>query len=109
VRGAGARNGPYTASKAALEAVALTLAKEEAGSGVRVNIVAPSLVESPQAQTVLARKGVTDTAVYYAGLPWGRALSVDEVAEVIVGIGADEQWRYLTGQVLRMAADIGSR
>ncbi|MCW3844135.1 SDR family oxidoreductase [Micromonospora yasonensis] len=77
VRAVGAGNGAYTASNAALEAPALTLAKEEAGHGVRVNVVAPSLVVSPQAGEILALKGVTDVEAYYAGLPAGRALTVE--------------------------------
>src|SRR3546814_4228760 len=41
-----ANGAPYTMAKAAGEALALTLAKEEVRNGVRVNIVAPSLTVS---------------------------------------------------------------
>ena len=41
--GNGANGGPYNMGKAAMEALALTLAKEERGHGIRTNIVAPSL------------------------------------------------------------------
>jgi hypothetical protein len=41
-------------------------------------------VASPLAATVLARKGVSDAEEYYRSLPWGRALSLDEVAAVVV-------------------------
>src|SRR5829696_10090113 len=37
---------PYNMAKAALEALAATLAKEEAPNGVHVNVVAPGLVET---------------------------------------------------------------
>src|SRR5205823_10178522 len=57
-RTAGSGNGPYSVSKAALETIALTLAKEEATCGVRVNVVSPSLVASPMAETMLAHKGI---------------------------------------------------
>src|SRR3546814_11921711 len=40
-----ANGAPYTMAKAAGEALALTLAKEEVKNGVRVNIVAPSSEE----------------------------------------------------------------
>jgi|SRR5215470_6966566 len=45
--------------------VSTTLATEEAEHGVRVNLLAPSLVDSPLAEAVL---------------PWSRPLSCDEVA-----------------------------
>lgn len=109
VRVAGAGNGAYTASKAALEALALTLAKEEARHGVRVNVVAPSLVASPQAEQILALKGVTDVGAHYAGLPAGRALTVQEVAGVIGGLGCDPVWDYATGTVVRLVFDSGAR
>jgi len=38
--------GPYSTSKAGMEALAHTLAKEEYPYGTRVNIVAPGLVET---------------------------------------------------------------
>ncbi|WP_280471108.1 SDR family oxidoreductase [Nocardia cyriacigeorgica] len=99
-------NGAYSASKAALEALALTLAKEEAGHGVRVNVVAPSLICSPMAEQILARKGITDPADYYARLPWGRALSIDEVAQTTVAVVCDPSWQYVSGQIIRLDADI---
>lgn len=107
-RTASARSGPYSASKAALEAIALTLAKEEASAGVRVNVVAPSMVETPQAMRLLARKGIANPAEYFSALPWGRALSAEEVAGLAVSIAADEHWTYATGQIIRLAADSGS-
>lgn len=106
---AGAGNGAYTASKAALEAIALTLAKEEAVYGACVNVVAPSLVASSMAETMLAYKGVTNPAAYYAALPSGRALTVDEVAELVVEVAVAEHWRYASGQIIRLSANIGSR
>ncbi len=106
-RTAGSGNGPYSASKAALETIALTLAKEEAAHGVRVNIVSPSLVASPMAETMLAHKGIEAPAEYYAALPFGRALEAGEVAELVVDVAAGEHWRYASGQIVRLAADVG--
>jgi NAD(P)-dependent dehydrogenase (short-subunit alcohol dehydrogenase family) len=106
-RTAGSRNGPYSASKAALETIALTLAKEEAAYGVRVNVMSPSLVASPMAETMLRHKGIEDAAEYYAALPFGRALETGEVAELAVDIAVGEHWRYASGQIVRLAADVG--
>lgn len=96
-------NGAYSAAKAGLEAVAVTLAAEEAEHGVRVNLVAPSLVASPLAESVLALKGVTNIEEYYRALPWGRPLSVAEVAAIAVEIASAPHWRYASGQVVRLA------
>jgi NAD(P)-dependent dehydrogenase (short-subunit alcohol dehydrogenase family) len=106
-RSFGAGNGPYSASKAALEAIVLTLAKEEAAHGVRLNVVSPSLVASPMAEAMLAHKGIETPAAYYAKLPFGRALDPGEVAELVVDVATGEHWRYASGQVIRLAADIG--
>lgn len=100
------RNGAYSAAKAALEALGVTLAAEEAPYGVRVNVVAPSLVKSPLAEQILKMKGVAETGEYYTALPWGRALTSTEVARVAVDIATNRQWEYVSGQTIRLAARI---
>lgn len=97
-------NGAYSAAKAALEALATTMAVEEAPYGVRVNVVAPSLVNSPLAEEILALKGVTKPGDYYLELPWGRALTPREVAEVAIDVASAVQWQYVSGQTIRLAA-----
>jgi 3-oxoacyl-[acyl-carrier protein] reductase len=104
-----AASGPYSASKAALEAIAVTLAREEAVHGVRVNVLSPSLVDSPQAEQVLARAGKTDPAAHYRTLPWQRALTTAEVAGAATALVHDPSWAYTTGQVLRMSANLVGR
>lgn len=97
-------NGAYSAAKAGLEAFAATLAAEESLHRVRVNVVAPSLVDSPLAERVLAAKGVAAPEQYYLELPWGRALSKDEVARVAIDVATGDQWQYVSGQTIRLAA-----
>jgi NAD(P)-dependent dehydrogenase (short-subunit alcohol dehydrogenase family) len=103
----GVKNGPYSATKAALEAVAITLAREEAPYGVRINVMAPSLFESPLAEKVMRLKGITDLHAYMASLPWKRPLTLSEVANVAVSILTSEEWRYASGQIYRLAAEGG--
>ena len=103
----GPGNAAYTASKAALEAIAISLAKEEAACGVRVNVIAPSLVESPMAQQILARKGIVNFGAYYATLPGGRALAVAEVEQAVVAMACDPgAWALASGMLWRLAADV---
>jgi NAD(P)-dependent dehydrogenase (short-subunit alcohol dehydrogenase family) len=99
-----ADNGPYTAAKAALEALVVTVAKEEERHGVRVNLLAPSLIESPLARHVMALKGVTDPDGYLARLPWGRPLTLDEVAAACIELATASHWSYATGQVYPLGA-----
>jgi NAD(P)-dependent dehydrogenase (short-subunit alcohol dehydrogenase family) len=97
-------SGPYTATKAALEAVVITLAKEEARHGVRVNVLAPSLVRSAMAEQLLAAKGVADPVAHYASLPWGRPLEPHEVADAAVSLALDSAWAYASGQRVPLSA-----
>lgn len=99
-----AGNGAYSAAKAGLEALAATLAAEEAQNGVRINVLAPSLVESPLAEHILKRKGIEDVQAYYKTLPWGRALSPSEVAGVVFDIAAAKHWNYMSGSTIRLSA-----
>ncbi|MDX2394098.1 SDR family oxidoreductase [Streptomyces sp. DK15] len=103
-RAARAGNGPYSAAKAALEAVVVTIAKEEAPHRVRVNLAAPSLIDSPLARKVMAAKGVTDPETYLAALPWGRPLTLDEVAGACIDLATAPQWAYASGQVFPLQA-----
>jgi len=50
-----AKSGPYSMAKAALEAMAVTLQKEEGPKGVRVNIVAPGLIDTRLGRHVLGK------------------------------------------------------
>ncbi len=99
-------NGPYTAAKAALASLVITLAKEELQSGVRVNLLAPSLIDSPLARHVMALKGVTDTDTYYKQLPWGRPLALDEVAATCIELATAAHWSYATGQIFPLGAAV---
>jgi NAD(P)-dependent dehydrogenase (short-subunit alcohol dehydrogenase family) len=98
-----AGNGAYSVAKAGLEALSATLAAEEAEHGVRVNLLAPSLTDSPLAEAVLALKGVSNVEDYYRSLPWGRPLTPHEVGTVAVEIATARHWRYASGQVVRLA------
>lgn len=80
VRHAVPGGGPYTASKAAVEGLVRSLAKEVAGRKVRVNAVAPGPVD-----TDLFRAGKNDEAIARSGAmsPFNRVGTPDEVAEVV--------------------------
>jgi NAD(P)-dependent dehydrogenase (short-subunit alcohol dehydrogenase family) len=75
---------PYAMGKAAMEALAHTLAKEERGHGLHVNIVAPGLVDTDMGQRLVrATMGITDIRQQDAASPYGHVCSPEEVADVV--------------------------
>jgi NAD(P)-dependent dehydrogenase (short-subunit alcohol dehydrogenase family) len=89
----------YAASKAAVDTLTLGLAREVAREGVRVNAVAPGLIDTE----LHAESGVVDRAAQLAPtIPMGRAGSADEVAESVLFLLSDAA-SYITGAVLRTA------
>jgi NAD(P)-dependent dehydrogenase (short-subunit alcohol dehydrogenase family) len=89
----------YAASKAAIDTLTLGLARELAHDGVRVNAVAPGLVDTDLHQT----SGIDDRLGKLAPtIPLGRAARPEEIAETILFLLSDEA-SYVTGAVLRAA------
>jgi NAD(P)-dependent dehydrogenase (short-subunit alcohol dehydrogenase family) len=92
-----ANSSPYNMAKAALEALAMTLAKEERRNGIHVNIVAPGLVATEMGRRLVkGAMGVEDISTLDPGAPFGHVCTPEEVADVVrflVGAGA----RYVTG------------
>lgn len=96
-------NGPYTSSKMALESAAITLSKEEIKYGVRINIISPSLIESPLGNYILSLKGIEDKNKFIENLPLKRLLSVNDVSEIIVSIATNSIWQLMSGQNIRIS------
>ncbi|GAA3971254.1 glucose 1-dehydrogenase [Thermobifida alba] len=96
---------PYNMGKAALEALALTLAKEEVRHGIHVNIVAPGLVATDMGdRLVRAKLGEDSAEALDASMPLGRVCRPDDVARVVRFL-VSEDAGYVTGQ--RIVVDGG--
>ncbi len=64
---------PYDMGKAAMEALAFTLAKEVRHQGIHVNVVAPGLVETEMGRRLVrATLGVEDIRSLDSAMPFGR-------------------------------------
>jgi NAD(P)-dependent dehydrogenase (short-subunit alcohol dehydrogenase family) len=93
-----ANGGPYNMGKAALEALALTLAKEERANGIRTNIVAPSLTVTEMGQRLSrATSGVADIHELDARSPFGRVSTPEDVAAVVTFLVSSAN-PYVNGQ-----------
>jgi NAD(P)-dependent dehydrogenase (short-subunit alcohol dehydrogenase family) len=86
----------YAASKAAVDVFTQGLAREVAEDGIRVNAVAPGLVDTE----LHARAGEPERPVrYLSQIPMKRAATAQEVAQTILWLITDAPG-YITGAVL---------
>jgi NAD(P)-dependent dehydrogenase (short-subunit alcohol dehydrogenase family) len=95
------RSAPYSMAKAAMESACRTLAREERQHGIRVNIIAPGLVNTEMgARLVKASTAgastIDDTA---ASGPFGRICEPADVAAAVCFLASDHAG-YITGQRL---------
>ncbi len=86
----------YAASKAAIDAFTMGLAKEVAAEGIRVNAVRPGIIDTD----IHASGGQPDRATQLAAsVPMQRAGTAHEVAQAIVWLLSDAS-SYTTGSVV---------
>jgi 3-oxoacyl-[acyl-carrier protein] reductase len=103
--GMSANGAPYNMGKAAMEALALTLAKEERPNNIRVNIVAPGLVETDMgvrlARAMTGRREMEDLRSMDTAAPFGRVCQPEDIANAVLWFcspGAS----YITGQRIQV-------
>lgn len=87
----------YAASKAGLNALARTAARELGRFGIRVNAVAPGFVETAMTRDIppeFRRRAEEETVL-------GRVARPEDVADAILFLASDLS-RHVTGQVLRV-------
>lgn len=91
------KGAPYNMGKAALEALAFGLAKEERDNGIHVNVVAPGLVETEMGRRLVKAGGVEDMTTLGPYSGFGRVCQPEDVAAVVV-FCCSEASGYMTGQ-----------
>jgi 3-oxoacyl-[acyl-carrier protein] reductase len=93
--GGNAGQSAYAATKAGLLGLAKSLAKELGSRNVRVNAVAPGLIETAMTAALpdAARKG------FLEGIALGRPGTPEDVAGVVTFLASDAA-RYVTGQTI---------
>jgi len=86
----------YAASKGAVETLTVGLAREVAQEGIRVNAVAPGLIETG----LHAAAGAPDRLQRLApGIPMGRPGTAEEVAETVLWLISPAA-SYITGAII---------
>lgn len=97
----GACEVPYSASKAAVIGLSKALAKELAPSHIRVNCVAPGLIDT----AMNAHLSAEAKALFTEETPLGTAGTADDVADAVLYLATDRA-RFVTGQVLSVDGGI---
>jgi 3-oxoacyl-[acyl-carrier protein] reductase len=87
----------YAASKGGINGLTRSLAKELAPRNVRVNAIAPGMIETDMSQVV---RGIAGDQIKKA-IPMKRIGLPEEIAAVAAFLASDDA-AYLTGQVLRV-------
>lgn len=98
----------YAATKAGMEALARCVAKEERYNGIRVNAMAPGLVESEMTrETIIRTAGVKDIREVDARMPFGRMVRAEDVGNLCVFLSSEEG-SHISGEVIYLRAAVGS-
>jgi 3-oxoacyl-[acyl-carrier protein] reductase len=91
----------YTAAKAALAGLTRSLARELGPRGIRVNLIAPAIIEKEETAKLLGP--ALEQLRGQAAL--GRLALPDDIADVVLFL-VSEHSRYITGQVLTVDGGI---
>ena len=97
--------GVYSVSKAALEAMSHTLAREEKPHGMRVNMIAPGLVDTDMGRRMVeATGGGSDIRALDASMPFGFVCTPQDIAATAAHL-CSEDGRYITNQRITITGD----
>ena len=96
--GGGPGAGAYASAKAALTAYTKSLAKEMAPHGVRVNAIAPGVIDTPFHEVFSTPEMIKN---FVAMIPLGRVGTSEECATVIAFLASDAA-RYIVGETVEV-------
>lgn len=88
---------PYYVAKAGVNALTKSLAKECAAANVRVNCIAPGLIETDMGTRLMKAYG----DALLSGIPLGRPGQPDDVGRAAVYLASDDA-SFVTGKILRV-------
>ncbi|HZK60519.1 MAG TPA: SDR family NAD(P)-dependent oxidoreductase [Anaerovoracaceae bacterium] len=91
----------YSATKGAIISLTKTAAKELASKGIRVNAIAPGMIDTDMMNSI----GEKHLALHIANIPMGRLGKSGEIADACVYLASDMS-TYVTGHVLNVDASV---
>lgn len=94
----GANSAPYSMAKAAMESLMLVLSREEGPNGVRVNAIAPGLIETEMGKRLSAARG-SDIKDLYKVYPFGRVGQPEDIGNLAAFL-CSQEGSYISGQVI---------
>jgi len=89
----------YAGAKAGINHASRIAASEYGSSGVRVNIVSPTLIDTPMTEHLLKAPGVAQA--FLRETPLGRIGRIDDVVSAVTFLAGDEA-SFVTGQNLHV-------
>jgi 2-hydroxycyclohexanecarboxyl-CoA dehydrogenase len=95
----------YSGAKGAVIAFSKALAREVARDGIRVNVVAPGLTDTPLLQSMIAAGNEKLIGAIVKATPLGRLARPDEVAHAVVFLASDAA-SFITGQTLSVGGGL---
>lgn len=90
---------PYAGAKAGINHATRIAASEYGPRGIRINVVSPSLIETPMTAQLLQAPGVADT--FIGETPLGRIGQIEDVVDAVSFLTSDAA-SYITGQNLHV-------
>lgn len=94
----------YSATKAALDAITISLSKEFSGRNIRINSILPGVVETEGSTSAGFIGSETETKLV-ASTPLGRTGLPDDIAKVAVFLASDDA-AWITGEKISVSGGI---
>lgn len=91
----------YAAAKAAIEGLTVSTAAFYAPNNIRINVLAPALVESPMSQRAMTNEEIMSFSISKMPLDGGRVGQTSDLTDAIIFFLSDSSL-FTTGQVLHV-------
>ena len=92
----------YSASKAALDAITISLSKELGAKNVRINSVLPGATETEGAASAGVTPGSEYEKMFVANTPLGRRGQPEDIAKAVVFLASDDA-AWITGEQISVS------